>query len=76
MLAVRAPQVSDWEIFAPNEHRVLARSTELVYDDAPWISKAQNRSDIRYVHPKISAGAATRRKQSTHMRVSAVSAEA
>lgn len=24
--------------------------------DAPWLSKAQNRKDVRFVHPKISAG--------------------
>jgi hypothetical protein len=48
--------VADWEVFAPDETRVLVRSTDLVYDDAPWLSKGQNRKDIRFVHPKISAG--------------------
>lgn len=48
--------MADWEVFAPDETRVLVRSTDLVYDDAPWLSKGQNRKDIRFVHPKISAG--------------------
>ena len=28
-------QVSDWEVFAPDEKNVLARSTDLVYDGKP-----------------------------------------
>ena len=49
-------QVSDWEIFAPDEGGKLARATDLVYDDAPWLSKKiQRRPDIRYAHPKISS---------------------
>lgn len=47
--------VADWEIYAPDEGARLARAAELVYDDAPWLSKMQNRADIRYAHPKLSA---------------------
>eukprot|EP00624_Nannochloropsis_granulata_P006097 evm.model.NODE_4411_length_24991_cov_22.225641.5 len=49
-------QVSDWELFAPDEQGKLARASELVYDDAPWLSKkTQRRSDVRFAHPKISS---------------------
>jgi hypothetical protein len=35
MVSDDAMQVSDWEIFAPDDKRTLARATELVYDGTP-----------------------------------------
>jgi hypothetical protein len=35
---------------SPFADALLART------DAPWLSKAQNRRDVRFVHPKISSG--------------------
>ena len=50
-----AMRVTDLEIYAPDDSGVLALSTDLVYDDAPWLSKQTMASEIRFVHPKISS---------------------
>ena len=56
-------QAADWDVFVPDDGGVLAPSTSLVFDDAPWIigsgGEAQTggvgvSGDLRFVHPKIS----------------------
>jgi sacsin len=56
-------RVGDLEIYAPDEHGCLALTTDLVYNDAPWLAKegiASNNSgessELKLIHPKISAG--------------------
>ncbi|KAG5176706.1 hypothetical protein JKP88DRAFT_265343 [Tribonema minus] len=58
-------RAADWEIFSPDASGILAASTELVYDDCPWLTKGGGAEgghgpvlrsvpkDVRYVHPKV-----------------------
>ena len=55
ILSDDAMRVTDLEIYAPDESGTLALSTDLVYDDAPWLSKETRARDCRFVHPKISS---------------------
>ena len=51
-------RLNDIEIFAPDSSGTLHPSADLVYDDAPWLSKSSTNvaphSDKIFVHPKIS----------------------
>eukprot|EP00618_Florenciella_parvula_P033962 CAMPEP_0119484170 /NCGR_PEP_ID=MMETSP1344-20130328/11260_1 /TAXON_ID=236787 /ORGANISM="Florenciella parvula, Strain CCMP2471" /LENGTH=157 /DNA_ID=CAMNT_0007518713 /DNA_START=1 /DNA_END=471 /DNA_ORIENTATION=+ len=48
-------RVTDLEIYAPDDAGTLALTTDLVYDDAPWLSKQSMAQSCRFVHPKISS---------------------
>jgi hypothetical protein len=52
-------RVEDWEVYCPDANGVMAVSSDLVYDDAPWLTKQQGGSSsaqkLRLVHQKISA---------------------
>jgi len=47
-------KLQQMEIYAPNEDGVFQNASEMVYDDAPWMSKNSQSKDFFFIHPKIS----------------------
>jgi sacsin len=47
--------LSDLELYCPDIVRSLHPTSDLVFDDAPWLSKTLDRQDLVFVHPKVSA---------------------
>ncbi|CAN0493031.1 unnamed protein product, partial [Discosporangium mesarthrocarpum] len=39
VLSDESNQVQDWEVWVPDADGVMALSSNLLYDDAPWLTK-------------------------------------
>ena len=61
----KSADISDWELFVPDDHCIMCAASDLVFDDAPWLSASSPALSAlakppRLVHDKLSAAVAAR----------------